>query len=223
MSHLKRISAPKTWPLARKDAKFVIRPNAGKVHELSLPLGYILKDMLPVCDTLREVKVLLSHRKVLANGKIRRDYKYPVGLYDVITVDDISYRVVIAKNGKLAVNKIDAKEKDSLLLQITSKKLVVGGKFHLGFFGGHSIILDSAKEYSVGDSVVVDGKGKISKHIPMKKGALIQFIGGKHIGAKGTVESIDDQKIIVKIGDLPTETLKTYAFVVGEKTEVLTL
>jgi len=224
MSHMKRISAPKTWPLARKQSLFVIRPNPGRVHQLSLPLGFILKDVLGICETLREVKVLLSHRKVQVGGVIRSDYKHPVGLYDVISLSDQSYRVTLStQTGKLSVIPVDAKEKDSLLQQITSKQLIKGGVVQIGFLGGTTIRTDSAKEYLVGDSVVLDANKKIAQHISFAKGAKVQFIGGKHIGKKGVVQSIEGQKIMVLIGETPTETLRKYALVIGEKTEVITV
>lgn len=223
MSHLKRIRSPKSWPIARKTNKFVIRPNAGKVQDLSLPLGFVLKEIVGMCDTLREVKVLLSKRQVSVDGKVRTDYKHPVGLYEVITAGESSYRITLGKNGKLSVIVIDQKEKDTRLLQITSKMFIKGGKQQLGFLGGRVLIVDDAKKYNVGDSIVLDANNKIVDHVSFTKGTLIQFIGGRHMGAKGVVSEIEGQKIIVTIDNVPTETLKKYAFAVGTKSEVITV
>ena len=64
------------------------------------------------------MKYILNNKTVLVDGKKRKDYRYPVGLFDVITFEDTkeSYRVVLDEKGKIAVVK--AKEGTSKLATV---------------------------------------------------------------------------------------------------------
>jgi len=219
--HLKRIAAPRTWSIARKSNVFVTRPKPGKKLELSLPLSFVLKELIGFCGTTRQVKAVLESNQIMVDGAIRRDHRYPVGLYEVISFigDKKSYRIALSSKGKLVALAIDESEKSQSLFKISSKQMSGKETFTLGLLNGRNVVV-SAKEatkISVGDTVVLDEKGSISKHLPLVKGTFVQFIGGRHSGAQGLVENTDGNTITVLLGDQPTETLKQYAFVVGEK------
>ena len=89
-------------------------------------------------------------------------------------------------------------------------------------YDGKNIIVDK-EVYKVGDTIII-ADGKIKRHARLEKGALIYLIGGKHIGEVGHVEDIIQNKIIYKDekGDL-VETLKKYAFVVGDSKPLVSL
>ena len=55
--HLKRLVAPRSWSIARKQNVWTTRPMPGK-HSLegAIPISTILRDYLNVCDTNREAK-----------------------------------------------------------------------------------------------------------------------------------------------------------------------
>ncbi len=224
-NHLKRIATPRTWPILRKLSTFVARPKSGKNQELSLPLAFVCKEVLGVCQTTRQVKVLLTNGQIQVDGKLQKSHRFPVGLFDVITfVDDKkSFRVGLGKNGKLTAFEIPQKQKDSMLVKVLSKQIIQKDVFQLSMLNGRSLRINAkeAKPISVGDSLVLDANQKITKHISLQKGNMVKFIGGRHIGSIGVVESTQDQKITVILNEVPTETLKKYAFVVGEKTPEL--
>ena len=54
---LKRLNAPKSWPVPRKSNVWVTSPNPGP-HSLDgcMPLSVVLRDMLKVVDTAAEAK-----------------------------------------------------------------------------------------------------------------------------------------------------------------------
>ena len=60
--------------------------------------------------------------------------------------------------------------------------------------------------------------------MPLQKNVLIYLTGGKHIGEVGKVKDIVGNRImyIMENGDV-AETLKKYAFVVGEDKPVITI
>lgn len=223
-NHLKRIAAPRTWPISRKSDIFVMRPNAGKQFQLSLPIGFVLKEVIKVAETTKQVKALLTSGQVLLNGKKATSHQQPIGLFEVITLvaESKSFRVGISENGKLALIAVPETEKTQMLEKVTSKIFVNGGKMQLGFLSGHIHASEGKESYSVGDTVVMDAKN-VKSHLSFKKGMLAQFIGGKHIGKFGTIESIEDQKIVVTMDGKPVETLKKYAFIVGDKSNAITI
>ncbi|MFT4312786.1 MAG: S4 domain-containing protein [Candidatus Woesearchaeota archaeon] len=218
-NHLKRIATPRTWPIFRKLHTFVARPKSGKVQELSLPLAVVCKEVLGICETTRQVKALLQNRQIIVDGKVRNDHRYPVGLFDVISLVDEqkSYRLGLAKNGKLNAFAIDEKEKDIKIQKVLAKKIFGKDLVQLSMLNGRTIRIPmkDAKSISLGDTIVLDNSQKIVKHLPLKKGNTVKFIGGRHIGAIGKIEDTQHQKITVSLHDVPTETLKSYAFVVG--------
>ena len=217
--HLKRIATPKTWPIARKANTFVMRPQSGKLLELSLPLGFVLKEVLEVAQTSKQVTAMLQANRVIVDGIARKDKRYAVGLYDVIELVEAkkAYRIGIKSNGKLMAVEIDVKEAGLKLLQLTRKTLVKGGKMQIAFLNGRSSLVEDAKSYAIGDSIVMDAKSVIKKHLPFSEGATVQLIGGRHIGVVGTIKTIVGTKIIVEAQGREFETLKKYAFVVGLK------
>lgn len=204
----------------RKGLRFVARPHPGKRQDLSLPLGTVLKELIGVAQTTKQVKSMLLNRRVAVDGVARKDHRYPVGLYDVIELIDAkkAYRVVFAHNGKLGIVKIDPKEKDLKIQRVANKQIVKGNKLQLSFLNGRVQIVDDNKApYKVGDSIVMDEKKAIKKHLAFKEGMFVQFIGGRHVGSFGQIKEIEGQKIIVQAEGAEFETLKEYAFVLGDK------
>ena len=86
--HLRRSVAPWWWPIPRKEGGvWTVRPNPGP-HPLEkcLPLAIIVRDVLRYAKTLREARYVIGQGHIKVDGRVRRDYKYPVGLMDVIEI-----------------------------------------------------------------------------------------------------------------------------------------
>jgi small subunit ribosomal protein S4e len=214
-NHLKRIAAPRTWPILRKENVFVLRPSAGKKFELSLPIGFVLKELLQAVQTTKELKAVLSQKQVLVNAKVVSDIAYPLGLYDLVTIvpTKTTYRLVLSSLGKLQLVKTTSSTR---VCKVISKKTIGAKKTQIGTLNGQTTTQAPA-QVRVGDSIVIEAQ-KVSKHLPLQVGSYIQFIGGRHIGTVGHVKTIDAQVITVELADKTVvETLKEYAFVIGEK------
>ena len=112
-NHLKRISAPKTWSINRKQYTYTIKPSPGPHSaKYSLPLGIILRDVLKYTQTLREAKKLLNNKTVLVDGKRKKDHRLALGLFDVLSFPDLkeNWRVIYDLKGRIILNKIKAEE-----------------------------------------------------------------------------------------------------------------
>ena len=85
--HLKRLVAPRSWSIARKERTWTTKPMPGK-HSLegAIPISTILRDYLNVCDNNREAKIIINDGAVMIDQRIVREPKTAVGLMDVISI-----------------------------------------------------------------------------------------------------------------------------------------
>lgn len=218
-TYLKRLAAPKTWPVKRKGPKFITKALPGP-HSLqvSVPLNVLLKEILKYANSTREIRKILDINEIKIDGKARKDYRFPVGIFDTIEIVNINecFRVVFNTKGKIDLIKIN-KEMSLVKPYKIIGKTMVKGKLQLNLFDGKNIFVDK-NGYKVGDTVVISlPEQKINKHLKLDKKSTIFLIGGKHIGEIGNVEDVIKNKIVYKDkkGDL-IETSKKYAFVIGD-------
>ena len=217
-NHLKRNFAPSRWLIARKERKYILKPNPGAhSKELGLPLGVVLK-ALDYAQSTREGRKILISNDVLVDGKRRKDVKHIIGIMDVLSLPSLkkSYRVLLNRKGKLYLKEIDEKEGQIKICKIVGKCLVKGKKIQLNLHDGKNLLAEG--EFKVGDSIVLSIKdNKIEKRLELKKGAYIYLIKGRYAGTSGVLDEIKGDKIVYQTKEGKIETLKDYAVVLGEK------
>ena len=218
--HLKRFFAPKSWKIKRKGIKFVAKPSPGP-HKMSMsmPLNVILRDILGYATTNREVKIILENKNVTIDGIKRNDRRFPVGLFDTLSLNDTNehYRVVLNKNGEISFIKISKDETGVKLCKITGKS-AVKGKIQLNLHDGKNIFAKEGK-YDVGDAVLLSlgKKNEVKEKVALDKNAMIYLTGGKHIGQTGKVQDMIGNRILYKAENGESvETAKEYAFPIGK-------
>jgi|TARA_B100001964_G_C14250684_1_gene609784 small subunit ribosomal protein S4e len=225
--HLKRYVVPKTWKIKVKEIKYISKPSPG-THKMnmSLPLNVILRDILGYANSNREVKFMLEKKNVTVDGIRRKDYRFPVGLFDVLSLNDVNehFRVILDKRGKIDLIKIGDNEHMLKLCRVKGK-CVVKGKVQLNLDGGRNIIVKE-DNYKTGDAVLLDlgKKNEIKQKIGLDKNFLIYLTGGKHIGQTGKVQDIIGNRILYKTeaGDV-VEALKKDAFPIGKDKPLISL
>lgn len=224
-NHLKRLNAPKTWPISRKKTKWITRPNPGP-HKLkeSMPLNIIVRDLLKIAKTTKEVKHIINGKEILINKIPRKEKKFQVGILDIIEIPKTKeyFLFLLNKKGKFFLNKIDAKKAEIKNLRISNKKIIKKNKLQLNFSNGNNLLTEK-KDYKVGDTLLMNLKDKkILKHLKLEKGATIYLTGGKYIGSIGILEELSSSNKIkndmveLKIKDKKVKTLKKYAFVIDK-------
>lgn len=224
--HLKRLAAPKTWQIKRKGSKFVTKPVPGPHNlERGMPLSLVLKEVLNYANTTREVKKILNINEIKIDGKIKKDFRFPVGLFDIIEFTNTNehFRLMFDRKGKIML--IKTTKEDSMLkpCKIIGKTMV-RGKLQLNLYDGKNIFV-SNNSYKVGDTLLLSlPEQKISKHLKLDKKSTVFLTGGKHIGEVGVVEDVIGSKIIYKDNkNNLVETSKSYAFVVGNEKPIIKL
>src|SRR3989338_8837552 len=111
--HMKKLAAPRTWPIKRRDQTFVTSPLPGGKFELGMPLNVIFKEMLNYAATSKEVKRVLNTKNVLVRGSRVKEPRFLVGLFDTIAIDEINsyHRLVLNDKGKIEAVQIKKEER----------------------------------------------------------------------------------------------------------------
>ncbi len=227
--HMKRLAAPRSWPLKRKVNVFIAKQTAGG-HSIedSMAAVTVLRDMIEACDTAREAKRIIGNREVFVNGKALKDPKTPVGFMDAISIPkmDLYYRMLITDKGKLTIVPISKDEAEFGIYKIQDKTVVKGGKFQLNLSGGRNILLDK-NEYKCGDSLKVSyADQKILECYPFAAGSTVLIKDGAQSGKVKTVKEVQvirgsAPNVVVFSDD--TETIVTNCFIIGADKPAVTM
>jgi small subunit ribosomal protein S4e len=234
--HLKTYPSPRFWHIKIKESEFTIRPSPGP-HPLKLciPLGIIVRDILKYALTLSEAKKILSERKIMVDGKVRTDHKFPVGLMDVIHVipSDEYFRVLPHPVKILALSRIPPEEASYKLVRIIGKRTVKGGHIQLNFHDGrcHVIKLEDPFNhdisYKIFDVMKISlPEAEIIEYIPLDKDSFVSIIGGSNIGKYGKVlESPKtrnpEQLVKVAFDGSEKSIILKYLFPIGKESPVI--
>ncbi len=224
--HMKRIAVPKAVPITdKKDKVWIIKPMPGPHGtKYCIALGVLLRDVLRVVSTARELKRTLHSRKVLVDGRVRVNEKFPVGIMDVVSFAGKNYRILVDWKGRLVPVEIDAKKTDSKILKVVGKHTSPGGKITLTFHDGKNMVADN--NVKVGDSVVIKlPKAEMVSHLKLESGAKCLIEKGKHSGKLVTLREVLKRKggkrpeALVEDESGSFETVLGYLIVVGKDFE----
>jgi small subunit ribosomal protein S4e len=218
--HQKRISAPKSWPIAKKTSKWVVAPSPGAHSRDAVPMLVVLRDMLHLADNAKEAKRILHSGNVTVNGRIIKKYNAQVGLFDIVAAAGRYYRMLPNPRGKYQLTEISDEEAKRKLVRIDNITVVKGGKRQYNFHDGTNALLE--EKYGTGDSLVFSLPGvEIIDHYERKAGNKAMIVGGKHSGETGTimelkkVESSHPNMVRIDRGDTQFETIQDYVFIIG--------
>ncbi|MCL1983827.1 MAG: 30S ribosomal protein S4e [Methanomassiliicoccaceae archaeon] len=228
-TQMKRLAAPRSWPLKRKITVWVTKQSPGPhAVEKSMPAAIVLRDMLKVCDTAKEAKRIIGNREILIDGRPLRSHKHPIGFMDVLSIPKMkkNYRMLLTDKGKLTLIEISESEAKWKLCRLQNKTSVRDGKFQLNMHDGRNIVLDKNK-YNTGDVLKIELKDqKIDSLYPLAPGSLAMIVEGPHAGQTAViaeyVETRSSSPNVVKFED-GTETVKGNVFVIGVKTSAIKL
>lgn len=227
--HMKRLAAPRTWPLKRKASVWATKQSPG-AHSIedSMPAAMVLRDMVGVCDTAREAKRIIGNRELIVDGKAVKNPKAPIGVMDVVSIpkSGLNFRMLLTDKGKLAIVPIKEAEAKFKLCRIEDKTIIAGGKTQLNLSGGRNIVLDQ-NAYAVGDTLKLElPEQKVVGHYPFKKGASVLIISGAQAGR---IEQVADHVVVkgssddIVVFSDGSETVSRNIFVIGESKPEITL
>ena len=226
---LKRLEAPKFWKIERKTKKFVVRPMPGP-HSMKscLPLSIVIRDMLKLAYTRKEVKTILNNRVVKVDGRIKTEESFPIGLMDIVSVGEETYRVLPDSHG-LTLKKADKKDSNIKLLRIEDKIFIKKGNVQLNLHDGRNIAIEKSN-YKTNDVLVFDiDKKAIKDVVRFENGSKALIIKGNNIGSLVAVNNV-----IITKSSMPNQAVVglegrnftlpvSYLFVVGKESPIINL
>ena len=221
LAKLKRLAAPKWWPIKRKTKKFVVSPRGPHAKELSLPLLILIRDVFKFAETGKEAKSIIKKGEVLVDGRIVKDQKFGVGIFDIVEIPTLNktWRAV-PKNG-LSFIEIPQKERKLKICKIIDKKTLKGNKNQLNLNDGRNISTD--EKYPTQDSLLIEvPKQKIVDHIKFEKDSVAMVLRGKNAGIIAKIKEIEKNR--VWLGEEKTfEVPKKLLIVVGKDKPLIKL
>jgi small subunit ribosomal protein S4e len=180
----------------------------------SIPLAVLVRDVLRLAPTLREVRQILNGRMLLVDGKVRVDEKFPVGLMDVISFPKAEkyFRIMVDSKARLVPVEIKKDAASMKILRVVGKNTIRGGKLNYALHDGRNLLGDN--HVRVGDSIVVSlPEAKLKTHLKRDKGSKCLIMEGKHAGSVVKLKEIIERK-----GGKPNE-----ALVSGKSEEFITV
>ncbi len=239
--HLRTFAAPSFWPIPVKERHWTVKPSPGP-HPISraIPLLILVRDVLGYAMTAREARKVISQGKFAVDGVVRKNYKFPVGLMDVIHVipEDRYFRIVPDPVKFYKLVEISKEEARIKPLRIENKTTVKGGHIQLNLIDGRNVLIRVAdprnpvedKYKTLGTLVITVPEQEIVDYLPFEKGMYAVICGGKNVGRKGVIEEIKRgmrryRSIITLRGDDGSliQTSLDYVFVIGKDKPVITL
>ena len=223
-SHMKRLTMPRSWPLPRKSSVWIQKPNpCGHPLDLCMPMGVILRDVLGVAQNRREAKKILHSKLVKVDGAIETDIGRGVGLMDVLTVGDVSYKCVLGTNGKLRYRTIPAKEASTKICRVMGKTTIKGAKTQIHLHDGRNLLFNENPEYKTGDSLVISlPDQEVKSYHKFEEGSIAYLTGGNHIGELATVRGQDIKRSSkdneVQFDDFGT--ISDYVFIISSESDI---
>lgn len=182
--HINRKNIGNFWPIPRKGTKYIAVSSHNKKN--SIPLSIVVRDILKLVKNVRELKKILNEKKIKINGKIIRDVRYPVGLFDLISIHEENYKCNF--NGKKFFFE-KTENVNTKVIKVIGKKNLGKNKIQINLMDGRNIF--NNEKVSVNDSILYDFKlNKVLKVIKMEKGRTGFVVKGKHSGIKGKILEI---------------------------------
>ncbi len=225
MTHQKRLSAPDSWPVERKNQVYTVASHAGPHGGDAVPLVVFVRDVLGYVENAKELRYALGNDDVLVNGDAVSDHKLPVGNFDIVGFPsrDEYYRVFPGEGGRLSLVSVEADAADNKLARIDDVTHVSGGEVQLNLHNGANVLVED-DDYSTDDSVVVDLEtGDVLEQFEFTEGAAVTAVDGRHSGEVGKLveynvnEGSSDNTVVAEHPDGSTfETVEDYVFVIGE-------
>ena len=219
MTRLKRIVAPKWWPIDRKNTKFTFAPRGAYKREFSLPLLLFVRDVLKLAENRKEAQGVIKKGEILVDGRKRKDPNYGLGLFNVIEIPLMkkTWRAV-PKDG-LSFIEVPEKESKLKLCKIVDKKSLKGNKTQVNLNDGRNILTE--EKYSTCDSLLIQvPEQKVVDHIKFAENSVCMIFKGKNAGMIGKIKSIEKDRIW--IGDEKAiEVPKDFVIVVGKDQPVI--
>jgi small subunit ribosomal protein S4e len=175
--------------------------------------------------------ILAKDGNIAVDGKVRKDYKFPVGVMDVVTLvkTKTNYRLLYDCKGRFGLAKISPSEAEFKLCRVKSRAMGPKGIPYIVTHDGRTIRFPHPL-IKVHDTVKLNLRtNEIVTFFKYELGAKVMITGGNNIGRVGSILRVEEHPgsyEIVHIKDengLEFSTRLSNVFVIGTKTSEIAL
>ena len=185
MTHQKRLSAPKHYPISRKDNTYISTVEGSRSKENAIPANVFLRDVAEYAETDKEAKKIVKQGDILRNGEKLKDVKQGVGVLDLVQLPKAEETFRVLRDGKDL--KFVPTEDDRTAAKIVDKK-VEGDEFIYRLHNGENF--RSTTEYQTGNTLLLK-EGE--QEIELEEGASVLVMSGQHAGETAELEEINER------------------------------
>lgn len=195
--HQKRLSAPKHYPIKRKDGAYITSITGSRSKDSAIPAALFLRDVAGYADSKSEVKQILDQGKLLRNGEELRDPREGIGVLDVVEIPETEEAYRVIKKGKnLSFIPVESTE---VLARVEDKR-TDGDQYVYSLHNGENY--RTKDEFETGSSLVFnDGV----KEIKREEGSEVLVIGGQHAGEVAELKEIHERGMRESTGTVEAE------------------
>ncbi|RLG07959.1 MAG: 30S ribosomal protein S4e [Thaumarchaeota archaeon] len=231
MGHLKRLAAPPHLKISVKEAVFTVCPSPGPHPKYEcIPLLLIVRDYLKYAERAEEARKIIKAGKILVDGRPIKDYKFPVGLMDVISIPETgeNFRILPIYRRGLDLVEIPEEESGFKLGKIIRKMHIPGGYIQITLHDGRNIRfedVDEGRKLYTKDTLKISIPSQtILGHLKLEEGKYGLLIKGPKQGLHGKIIEIRKgvvypAKPLVKLQTQQGEVISIldYVMVIGEE------
>ncbi|MBC5793188.1 MAG: hypothetical protein H8Z69_04080 [Nanohaloarchaea archaeon] len=196
--HQKRLSAPKHYPISRKDNTYVSTIKGSRSFENAIPTVLLLRDVLEYADNEKEAKKIVRDGKVYRNGDRIRDVKEGVGLLDVVTIPETEEAFRAVRRGKY-LEFVEIEDEERVAAKVVDKS-VEGDEYVYRLHNGENYA--TGDEFSTGSTLVFNGG---VEELELEEGATVLVVDGQHAGETAELEEINERGMNKNTGLVSTE------------------
>ena len=228
---LKRLNTPRFWKQEPKKYKYSVNPSCGPhPKDYCIPLAIIVRDILKYAENLKEAKQIIKQRKVLVDQRVVTDYRFPCGLFDVISFPEINehYRITANKYG-LYLIKIKEDEANLKIVKVKRKTKISNDTYQLTFHDGKNILTKN-NSIKTHDSLLIELPSfKILDHLKFEKNFLAFVFRGNNSGKIGKIVNITEGGfnrawlVEIEAENEKISTIRDYVIIVGKEDSLITL
>jgi small subunit ribosomal protein S4e len=194
MTHQKRLSAAKHYPIDRKGNSYVATIKGSRDADSAIPAGLFMRDVLEYADTEKEAKKIIRKGDLLRNKEAVGDVQEGIGVLDIVEIPETDEKFRVIKNG----DNLDfvPVENDEVVAKIVDKSQEDGELVYRLHNGENYRTKD---DFQTGSTLAFNGG---VEEVELEEGAEVLVIRGKHAGETAEVEEIiergmnDDTAII---------------------------
>ncbi len=239
--HFKALSAPPVQRVPRKVRPWTVKPSPGPhPADRSLPLLLIIRDVLKYAEAAREATKIIASGQVKVDGRVVRDYKFPVGVMDIVEFPSLGayYRVLPDPTGTLKLAQISKEEASLKLLRVEGVTTLKGGHFQMHLSDGRNLLVkvqDPTKPGQLpyrplGSLLIAVPSGEVKAYVEFKEGNLALVVWGRNMGRYGKIMSVTRgwgwERSVVTLQDSSGNTFETSlsnVYVVGTEKPLVTI